>query len=263
MFNNNSVDVLATKGYRVEDGQTCIWAQQEKFPAGEFRGPRFENDGWNNYANTFDMNYDSVAFDTKAITTVLVTNPIPGSSTINITSTQGISVGDYVTVGSYKLASDVRVTDVFPLENKIVVNKLVIAVQGEVISFYNPVGYDTKSYVYGYEEHARDPNIINQRAGIWRCNVSANNIVTMGFVRQIEIGQIVLVKRENTKLFYDPDIKNNQTVPGFSLVEQELQTISRTTFDGSGTRFSNNRDQYQEPGALTKYIKFPRIGVFE
>jgi hypothetical protein len=264
MFNNNSVEVLSQRGYRVQNGQTCIWAQQEGFPTGEFRGPRFENEGWNNYENTFDYpNYDSIAYDTKAVTTVLVTNPIPGSTIVIVTTTQGISIGDYVTVASYRLSAGVRVTDVFPLENKVVLNLPVITTQGEVISFYNPVGYDTKSYIYGFEEHARDPNITNQRAGIWRCNVSANNIVTMSFVRQIDIGQIVLVKSENTKLFYDQNLKNNQKVPGFSIVEQELQRNQRTTFDGSGTRFSNNRDQYQEPGALAKYIKFPKIGVFE
>jgi hypothetical protein len=176
---------------------------------------------------------------------------------------QGISEGDYITVGSYKISAGVRVTAVYPLDNQISLNQSIVATQGEVVSFYSPVGYDTKSYIYGYEEHARDPNITNQRAGIWRCNVSANNIVTMSFVRQIDIGQIVMIKSENTKVFYDQNLKGTQTVPGFSIVEQELARNARTTFDGSGTRFSNNRDQYQEPGALAKYMKFPRIGVFE
>ena len=265
MFNNNTVELLFNKGYRVVDGQTCIWLQQEKFPAGEFRGPNFENDGWNNYESTFDNpSYDNVAFDTKAITTVLTTNPPTSSvATLVITNMQGINVGDYVTVGSYKIGAGIRVTDIAPLQNQITLNQAVIATAGEVVSFYSPVGYDTKSYVYGYVEHARDPNITNQRAGIWRCNVSANNIVTMSFVRQIDVGQIVMIKNENTKLFYDQNLKGNQTVPGFSILEQELNRPARTTFDGSGTRFSNNRDQYQEPGALAKYMKFPRIGVFE
>ena len=264
MFNNNTLDVLVLKGYRVQNGQTCIWAQQEGFPRDQFRGPRFENDGWNNYESTFDYpNYDSQSYDTKALTTVLVTNPLPGSANLVVTNMQGISEGDYVTVGSYKITSGVRVTAVYPLDNQISVNQSIVATQGEVVSFYSPVGYDTKSYVYGYPEHARDPNITNQRAGIWRCNVSANNIVTMSFVRQIDVGQIVLVKNENLKLFYDQNLKGTQTVPGFSIVEQELARNARTTFDGSGTRFSDNRDQYQEPGALAKYMKFPRIGVFE
>jgi hypothetical protein len=264
MFNNNSLEVLTNRGYRVQDGQTCIWAQQEKFSAGEFRGPQFENDGWNNYETTFDNpNFDNVAFDTKAVTTVLVTNPLPIDANLAITNMLGISVGDYVTVGSYKIGVGVRVTAVYPLENRITLSQSVIATQGEVVSFYNPVGYDTKSYINGFAEHAKDPNIINQRAGIWRCNVSANNIVTMSFVRPIDIGQLVLIKSENTKLFYDQNLIGNKTVPSFSIVEQELSRPARTTFDGSGTRFSNNRDQYQEPGALAKYMKFPRIGVFE
>ena len=264
MFNNNSLEVLTNRGYRVQDGQTCIWAQQEKFSVGEFRGPQFENDGWNNYETTFDNpNFDNVAFDTKAVTTVLVTNPLPIDANLAITNMLGISVGDYVTVGSYKIGAGVRVTAVYPLENRITLSQSVIATQGEVVSFYNPVGYDTKSYVNGFAEHAKDPNIINQRAGIWRCNVSTDNIVTMSFVRPIDIGQLVLIKSENTKLFYDQNLAGNQTVPSFSIVEQELSRPARTTFDGSGTRFSNNRDQYQEPGALAKYMKFPRIGVFE
>ena len=143
MFNNNTLDVLTLKGYRVQNGQTCIWAQQEGFPRDQFRGPRFENDGWNNYESTFDNpTYDNVAFDVKALTTVLVTNPLPGNANLVITSVQGISAGDYVTVGSYKINAGVRVTAVYPLDNQISVNQNIVATQGEVISFYSPVGYD-------------------------------------------------------------------------------------------------------------------------
>ena len=134
---------------------------------------------------------------------------------------------------------------------------------GDVIAFVKPVGFDTKTVVAGYFENQRDNNVINRRAGIWQVNVDSNNLVTLRFVRAVNLGQSVLVRNENVKLVYDINIAGNRTVPSYTILREELELPRRTTFDGSGTRFSNNRDQYTEPGTLDKFIKFPRTGVFE
>jgi hypothetical protein len=130
------------------------------------------------------------------------------------------------------------------------------------------LGFDTASYdnltiVPGYLESLNQPEISNQRAGIWRVNISDNDIVTLDFVRQILINQVVTVKTETSKLFYDPQIKPGKTVPEYSLLSTQLKdSTENTSFDGEGTRFANNRDNYNEPGTLDKYLKFPKTGVF-
>lgn len=123
-------------------------------------------------------------------------------------------------------------------------------------------GYDNLTVVPGYSEALNDPTISNQRAGIWQVNVSGT-AVNLEFVRQVLLGQVVTVKNETSKLFYDPLVKAGKTVPGYSLLSsQETSTTANTSFDGTGTRFVSNRDNYNQPGTLDKYIKFPKTGVF-
>ena len=128
---------------------------------------------------------------------------------------------------------------------------------------YDTAGYDQLTVLPGYIESLNDPNISNQRAGIWQVNVSSAGIVNMKFVRQILVGQVVTVKNESSKLFYDPLIKSGKTVPAYSLLSsQATSNTDSTSFDGSGTRFASNRDNYNQPGTLDKYLKFPKTGVF-
>lgn len=128
---------------------------------------------------------------------------------------------------------------------------------------YDTAGYDQLTVVPGYIESLNDPTISNQRAGIWKVNVSSAGIVNMEFVRQILVGQVVTIKNESSKLFYDPLIKSGKTVPAYSLLSsQATSNTDSTSFDGTGTRFASNRDNYNQPGTLDKYLKFPKTGVF-
>lgn len=128
---------------------------------------------------------------------------------------------------------------------------------------YDTAGYDQLTVVPGYFESLNDSTISNQRAGIWRVNVSSTGIVNMEFVRQVLTGQVVTVKNESSKLFYDPLVKTGKTVPAYSLLSsQATSTTDNTSFDGTGTRFASNRDNYNQPGTLDKYLKFPKTGVF-
>ena len=54
-----------------------------------------------------------------------------------------------------------------------------------------------------------------------------------------------------------------QTVPKYEYLPVSYITIGQaTTFDKSSTLFINNEDQYTTPMANDKYLKFPKIGVF-
>lgn len=127
-------------------------------------------------------------------------------------------------------------------------------------------GFDTGAYdqltvIPGYADSI-NTNISNQRAGIWQVEI-ANDLVLLNFVRQVLPNQIVTVTQETSKLFYDPQVKPGKTVPEYSLISTNLpDSTQNTSFDAEGTRFVSNRDNYTEPGALDKYIKFPKTGVF-
>jgi hypothetical protein len=264
MFNNSTVDQLAVKGYRPKDGQTLIWAQQEGFPDTEYRGPRFENDGWNDYQNTFDYpQFDRGAYEISLETRVIIGNPFPGQANVVIGNSEGVGTGDLFVSGVYTTNDNVFVQAVFPRENIVTLSQAVTVAMSDKITFLAPAGFDTKGVIAGYLEHQQNPAVLNKRAGVWQVSVDQYNIVTLSFVRQVQTGQIVLVKNENIKLVYDPVIPQGKHVPTYNIVNQELSLPIRTTFDGSGTRFSTNRDQYSEPGTLDKYLKFPKFGVFE
>jgi hypothetical protein len=128
-------------------------------------------------------------------------------------------------------------------------------------SGFDTGAYDELTIIPGYLDSI-NTNISNQRAGIWQVEI-ANDLVVLTFIRQILLNQVVTVIRETTKLFYDPLIKTGKTVPEYSLISTNLpDSTQNTSFDTEGTRFVSNRDNYTEPGALDKYIKFPKTGVF-
>lgn len=181
-FNFVALRNLEEQGYRVQTGDTLIFAQQEGFGG--------LNDGWNQYSEVFGDEPDSgLGFDTST--------------------------------------------------------------------------YDQYTVIPGYVESIGNSSLSNQRAGIWKVSVNANDIVILEFQRQILPGQVVSVISETSKLFYDPQIKAGKTVPEYSLISSLLpDSTQNTSFDAEGTRFSSNRDNYTEPGTLDKYLKFPKTGVF-
>ena len=123
--------------------------------------------------------------------------------------------------------------------------------------------FSETTVVPGYTENLFDVTVPNKRAGVWRVSVDTNNVITLDFVRQINLGQLVTVKNEVIKLVYDPVVAPGNTVPTYKVYNPTLaDSTENTSFDGEGTRFSSNRDNYNEPGTLDKYLKFPKTGVF-
>jgi hypothetical protein len=120
----------------------------------------------------------------------------------------------------------------------------------------------------GFIDVQNNTSSVNQRAGIWQI-ILRNGIVTLSFVRQILLNQIVGVnfglKAGTTQQYSTADINtNNQTVPKYKTVNiNTIQLKSSTTFDKNSTKFISNEDQYFVPFTNDSYLKFPRTNVFQ
>ena len=127
------------------------------------------------------------------------------------------------------------------------------------------IGWDQAAYVPGFNENNFDPQIENQRIGVWEVSINEDNIVTLTFVKTITPYQKLYVRNGftygATNIYYDPIVKPNNLIPNYSIIPQQIK-IQYTTFDGNGTRFYDNRDEYVLPESGDKYIKFTKTGVF-
>lgn len=89
---------------------------------------------------------------------------------------------------------------------------------------------------------------------------------TITFVPQPSFNNSIYVrngfKHGGVNVYYDPVVKTNNTVPNYSEIPQEIKTTS-TVFDGNGTLFYDFRDSYVVPEQGNKYLKFPRVNVFQ
>ena len=121
------------------------------------------------------------------------------------------------------------------------------------------------SITYYYDLDSTIWRLANQRAAVWQINIDTNDIVTLTIVKGIDLYDTVYVRNGftygDTNIYFDPVIKTGKSVPDYSKVPQQIRT-TYTTFDGNGTRFYDNRDEYVVPEQGDKYIKFTKIGVF-
>jgi hypothetical protein len=125
--------------------------------------------------------------------------------------------------------------------------------------------WDFSSYVPGYNENLLNPTVDNRRIGIWRINIDNAGIVTLIFERTVSFYNRLFVRRGftfgRTNIFYDPAVKPRNLIPNYSIIPEQVD-IRGTIFDGNGTRFISNRDEYTTPQSGDKYIKFAKTGVF-
>ena len=119
--------------------------------------------------------------------------------------------------------------------------------------------------VYAYDDDSDVWRVANQRAAVWQVNINDDNIVTLTLVRAIDYYDTIYVRNGftygDTNIYFDPIVKIGKSVPDYSKIPQQIRT-TYTTFDGNGTRFYDNRDEYVVPEQGDKYIKFTKIGVF-
>jgi hypothetical protein len=125
--------------------------------------------------------------------------------------------------------------------------------------------WDFSSYVPGYNENLLNPTTDNRRIGIWRINIDDAGIVTLTFEQTVSFYNRLFVRRGyaygRTNIFYDPAVKEGNLIPNYSIIPEQID-IRGTIFDGNGTRFISNRDEYTTPDSGDKYIKFAKTGVF-
>ena len=134
-------------------------------------------------------------------------------------------------------------------------------------SYYDDSKYSPSSVIPGYLDHLLDPTIVNMRSGIWRVNVSADNVVTLEFVKTVNPMEYVLVTGGSSfggsKVYYNPIIATGHTVPEYTLLTNKMASAATATrFDGGATCFYNNKDEYAEPGVRDAFLKFPKQNVY-
>lgn len=126
-------------------------------------------------------------------------------------------------------------------------------------------GFDNYSVIPGFLEKSQGTSAVNRRGGIWRININ-NGVVNLDFVREIEVYSRIRVLFGKTLssaiLTYSLDLEPGQTVPFYQVFTNNPVIRPRTTFNNDTTRFFTYRDEYYEPGAQDKYVKFPQYGVF-
>lgn len=133
------------------------------------------------------------------------------------------------------------------------------------IEGFDSAGYDNYSVIPGFLEKSQGTSAVNRRGGIWRININ-NGVVNLDFVEEIEVYSRIRVLFGKTLssaiLTYSLDLQPGQTVPFYQVFTNNPTIRPRTTFNNDTTKFFTYRDEYYEPGAQDKYVKFPQYGVF-
>lgn len=234
----------------IKDGDTLVFAKQE-YSAANSTIVTYEQ-GWSNAVVLWDnvgWAYNADTLDNDTITpddpTLLPPNPGPYDYTPGQKWDQANYIPGY---NEYILgATYVDGTVGFPVSPA---DGNLAVVSGTIYS------YDADSSVW---------RVANQRVAVWQVNISADEIVTLSLVRGIDYYDTIYVRNGftygDTNIYFDPIVKSGKSVPNYSIFAQQIRT-TYTTYDGNGTRFYDNRDEYVVPGQGDKYIKFTKTGVF-
>lgn len=126
--------------------------------------------------------------------------------------------------------------------------------------------YDKYNIVTGFLENKQNPNVPNNRGGVWRINI-INSIVVLTPVLSIEPNQRIRILLGGTYggsiMYYNQLLAEGQTVPYYKVYKTQVSSgAKRTTFNGDSTKFFSHRDAYYEPGTQDHYLKFPQYGMF-
>lgn len=264
-------------GYKnFKDGDLLVFAEQE------FRRDQNDigsyNQGWNRVITSWDGNTWDFDVDTGDNAYQLVVGWAPDTYyqagytilnsgayyRVNYSFFSGaVFANDLVYLGAFDNYN--RKFEETPFDSDETVNSLTAIPLTAPVGTTPGLGWDEADYVPGYNEHNLDSSIANERIGIWRVNIDNNDMVTLTFQTEMEFYDRIFVKNGSsyggTNIYYDPVVKENNLIPNYSIIPQQIST-EYTTFDGNGTRFFNNRDEYTVPGSRDKYIKFAKTGVF-
>jgi hypothetical protein len=280
-----------------KDGETLIFAKQEKFGTGDpsdgwirheiaYFGDNINTGGDDGYGNP-NIGYDSftgvpgylelrqksVPLQTFTVSSITVYSDT--NNFVKVSSTEGIAEGSPV----------IFTSPAFPIVYANTSTGVPLPGSGTIFAgnaFYNTyyvtnvidsthinLGVGVNPPLANVAAVATTINgsvFTNQRAGVWRINL-VNNVVFLTFVKNINLNERVAVTSGRTYgggiLIYSGAINTNQTVPAYQTFQYNPgNENSRTTFNGDSTKFFNYRDQFYNPGTQDKYVKFPQNGVF-
>jgi hypothetical protein len=135
------------------------------------------------------------------------------------------------------------------------------------IEGYDSTPYDSYTVIPGYLEKFQGIATVNQRGGVWKINI-VNETVFLTPILEVDTNQRVQVltgkSYAGSILYYDPILKEGQTVPAYSQFDTSRIIVGRqTTFNNGSTKFISLRDRYYAPGSQDKYLNFPQYGVFK
>lgn len=129
------------------------------------------------------------------------------------------------------------------------------------------IGWDDYRIVPGYHENQADPDVDNERAGIWEISITERRLIKLTFIESVIPGQRVFVRSGAAYggkiVRYGPNIRFDigETVPSYTVIITPTKGIE-TIFDGGSTRFAENISIYQAPDEGDKYLMFPRVNIF-
>jgi hypothetical protein len=129
------------------------------------------------------------------------------------------------------------------------------------------IGWDEYRIVPGYNENQEDPEIDNERAGVWEVTIDEFNLIRLEFVERVIAGQRIAVNNGSVYggkiVRYGPLTRFDigETVPSYRIISEQARGIE-TIFDGGSTRFVENISIYQTPDEGDKYLVFPRVNIF-
>jgi hypothetical protein len=257
----------------IKDGDTLVFAQQEYSATGSTL-ITYEQ-GWSNAIVLWDQvgwaegtSIDS--YDYVGTGTVEADNDVqvPFDPTLTPPNTATITYGPGYTATGYDLTPGQKwdQANYIPGYNEYILGSTVA--DGTAGFPASPSDGDlavVSDIIYAYDSDSSLWRVANQRAAVWQVNIDTDNIVTLTLVRAIDYYDTVYVRNGftygDTNIYFDPVIKSGKSVPDYSKIPQQIRT-TYTTFDGNGTRFYDNRDEYVVPEQGDKYIKFTKIGVF-
>lgn len=133
---------------------------------------------------------------------------------------------------------------------------------------YDNLNLDDSDIIPGYVENGGDPDIPNQRAGVWKITYVNGLIKLESIQSDISVDDILFVrfggKYGGNKVKYDQSTIVDLTgVPNYTIIEtDEIVEPQETTFDGNNTKFVNNVDIYLQPFQDNSYLKYPKNTIF-
>jgi hypothetical protein len=265
---NGGIDGVTTW----KDGDTIIFAKQENFNGD------YLYSGWVDFTDAYigdDIStnqvegYDDTPYDryyvvpgfgekSQAISTVLVTatRSSSGDNYLTLSNAEGLVIGTEI----------IFTGDMFGGVEPGVSYYIASVVDNKRITLSPNSNLLTTLQLQDSAGTMPGKVIVNKRGGVWQIKI-VENVVTLNFIKEIEVNQRIRVLQGNTYasaiMYYSINLSPGQSVPYYvPYYVKPKSKATRTTFNGNTTRFFNYRDQYYAPESQDKYVEFPQIGVF-